>query len=109
MKKRLPKTLIVPEESIDWNNLLVVIPPKFIKQLRKKYSAQKNIIAKFKYNLALLLVEPFHSSIYNHPLTGYHAGFWTFSIGGDRRVLYYFRDKQTIVLYKVGDHAELYY
>lgn len=109
MKKRLPKSLVIPEESIDWQNLLVEVSPNFIEELRRKYSSQKNIIKKFKMSLALLMVDPFNPAIYNHPLTGGDRGFWTFSLGGDRRVVYYFKDKQTAVLYKTGDHAELYY
>lgn len=63
---------------------------------------------KFEEFLKLFCKNPHHKILKNHRLKGDLLDFWAFSVGGDLRVIYAWRDKNIIELYKIGSHAQVY-
>lgn len=94
------------EDSVEWETLLVEVESKFLDTLRTRYAGKTEQIKKFKANLAIFLIQPFHPKLNNHKFKG--TRFRSFSFGGDHRVVYYLKDKQTAVLHDVGQHKHLY-
>jgi addiction module RelE/StbE family toxin len=63
---------------------------------------------KFAERLRLWLVDPTSPQLRVHPLSGNKKGYWSMTIGGDLRVLYYFESEQVVVLALIGTHSQLY-
>jgi addiction module RelE/StbE family toxin len=58
----------------------------------------------------LFVANPFHAPLKTHKLSGNLKGLWSFSIGYDLRVVFYFtKDKpQKAVFVDIGTHDEVY-
>lgn len=63
---------------------------------------------KFAERLELFCKNPHNKILKNHRLKGDLHDFFSFSISGDLRALYAWRDKETIELYKIGKHTQVY-
>lgn len=68
-------------------------------------AAQKK---KFAVRLDLFCKDPRNKILQNHRLKGDLHDFYAFSVGGDLRVIYVWKDKETIELYKIGKHTQIY-
>ncbi len=81
----------------------------FKKGFRKKIkgSASEDFFWKA---VELFILNPFHPPLKTHKLSGNLKGLWSFSIGYDLRVVFYFtKDKpQKAVFVDVGTHDEVY-
>jgi addiction module RelE/StbE family toxin len=62
----------------------------------------------FKAKLELFIADPFHPSLRTHKLHGSLAGYWSFTIEYDLRVIFYFEDPETAILFDLGTHDEVY-
>ncbi len=58
--------------------------------------------------LQLLYDDEFHPMLHNHKLTGEYAGYRSINVTGDWRIVYRMTDPNTIYLYAIGTHSELY-
>lgn len=94
------------EESIDWQNFLIEIDDNFNNKVRKYYANKPGQIKKLKQSLAIFLIDPFNARLNHHKLT--RKKYRSISFGGDHRMLFYFKDKQTAVFHDVGTHGTLY-
>ena len=74
------------------------------KVIKLPKSQEKRLIAALK----LFQIEPYHKSLYNHPLTGEWKGYRSISFGGDWRVHYKPISKDVALLAAVGTHGRLY-
>lgn len=79
-------------------------------RLFKKYferlpSKQKLLFAQ---RLQILKKNPKHPLLKMHPLKGILKDFHAFSLGGDLRVRFKWLDSNTIRLYKIGTHNQIY-
>lgn len=62
----------------------------------------------FDNRLRLWLVNPTHPQLRAHPLKGDFHGYWSMSISGDLRALYYFEADTIVVFALIGTHSQLY-
>jgi len=76
----------------------------FQKQVVLLHPGQKQ---QLKAALLLFQVEPEHPDLYNHPLTGNWAGYYSIAFGGDLRAHYKMVD-DVAVFVAAGTHAHLY-
>ncbi len=51
---------------------------------------------------------PFEPSLKTHKLSGRLKDYWSFSVEYDLRIIFYFSDKQKVVLIDIGTHKEVY-
>ncbi len=77
----------------------------FHKQASTLKPAQKK---RLKQTLLLFSNDPYHKTLYNHPLSGEWKGFRSVSLGGDWRALYTVIDDNTVLFVAVGSHSQLY-
>jgi addiction module RelE/StbE family toxin len=63
---------------------------------------------KFAERLRLWLTDPTSPLLRVHPLSGTKPGYWSMSISGDLRALYYFAGDEVVVLAFIGTHSQLY-
>ena len=83
----------------------VVFGKRFIALSRK---LPKELKSKLKKNLDLLSRDPFHSLLHTKPLTGKLAGFYSFRLGRDYRVIFCFIDNNTVILIRVMPRGKVY-
>jgi len=77
--------------------------------LRKLNKYKKNDINRYKR--ILLKIELFKTDINNpslkvHKLKGKYGSYWSFSVEGDLRIIYIYKDRITLV--DIGTHGEVY-
>ncbi len=77
----------------------------FQKQVIKLPAAQEK---RLRAALKLFQAEPYHKSLYHHPLTGGWKGYRSISFGGDWRIHYRPISKDVALLATVGTHSQLY-
>lgn len=78
---------------------------KFLKQSKK---APAYIRAQIIKRIELFLVDPFHKTLNNHPLTGKLKNYHSINISGDWRLMYKPLGKQHILIIAIGTHSQLY-
>jgi toxin HigB-1 len=79
----------------------ILYSPKFGRQYKKLSSEIKD---KFEEREPILRANPFDNRLKTHKLNGDLADCWSFSIDYKIRVVFIFRDANTISLEFVGDH-----
>jgi addiction module RelE/StbE family toxin len=77
----------------------------FVKQYQ---NLPPKIQAKFDARLRLWLVDRANPQLRVHPLKGSKKGYWSLSISGDLRALYYFENEDLVVFVLIGTHSQLY-
>ncbi len=77
----------------------------FESSARKLEKKLKNQLVK---QIDFLESDPFHSKLHTKPLTGELSGFYSFRIGRDYRVIFFFKEKAEIHLVKVAKRDEIY-
>lgn len=68
----------------------------------------KKIILKVSENLKLLQQNLFNSKLHTKPLHGKLAGFYSFRIGRDYRIIFRFLNNRTILLITASHRKEIY-
>jgi len=58
--------------------------------------------------IKLFKEDPFNFLLNNHALTGEYGGERSFNVTGDCRIIFYYANKNTVVLSDIGTHPELY-
>ncbi len=86
--------------------MLDVIPTNSFKKSFKK--KDKFIQEKAVERIELFRKDPFNIVLNNHALQGKHENKRSFNVTGDYRILFYYFNKNTVVLFDVGTHTELY-
>ncbi|MBP9864131.1 type II toxin-antitoxin system mRNA interferase toxin, RelE/StbE family [Patescibacteria group bacterium] len=82
--------------------LTIFYAPQF-KRDYKKLSTK--LQTELKERGKLFQEKPFHPLLKTHKLTGKLDGIWAFSIDIKHRILFQFKDKDSVVLLRVGDHS----
>lgn len=87
----------------------IAFSSSFKRSFKKKIKGRKEIEDLFWEATALFIIDPFHSSLKTHKLSGKLKNLWSFSIEYDLRVVFYFEDnnKKAIFIY-IGSHDEVY-
>lgn len=81
---------------------------KFTKHYKKRIQSSPNLQLRFKNRIELLLHEPNNPLLRDHSVSGKKQGLRAFSITGDLRVVYKIENKETICLYDIGSHNQVY-
>ena len=79
---------------------------RLFKKYIYKLSAKQRVL--FIQRLEILKTNPKHPLLKIHRLKGKLNFFYAFSLGGDLRVRFKWIDKNTIRLYKIGTHNQVY-
>lgn len=83
----------------------VIFSKTFTKQVKNLKPAQQK---RLKAAILLFRKEPFHTRLYNHPLTGEWSGYPSIAFGGDWRAHYKPIDDDTALFEALGTHSQLY-
>ena len=68
----------------------------------------KSIAIKINSQLSFLQQDPFHAKLHTKPLHGNLAGFYSFRVGRDYRIIFKFIGNKTILLVVVAHRREVY-
>lgn len=79
---------------------------KRFKKEFKKLPAK--IQEQFGERLRLLLNESQHPLLHTHALTGEYRGYQSFNVTANIRAIFVIQDTDTIHLFAIGSHSELY-
>ncbi len=84
--------------------MTIVFHKQFEKQVKKLSSKEQLLL---KDRLQLFRLDPHHSRLRNHPLTGRYLNYRSIDIRPDLRALYKEVDDTAIFVY-LGSHSQLY-
>lgn len=73
----------------------------FLRNFKKLSPAKQQIILKKE---KIFIKDPFSQSLKTHKLSGELAGFWSFSITYQDRVIFRFVSQKEVIFYKIGTH-----
>jgi mRNA-degrading endonuclease YafQ of YafQ-DinJ toxin-antitoxin module len=79
----------------------------FDKNFKKRIAPHPKLVALFNTRLKMLLAGHTGSPINNHHLGKSMAGYRSFSLAGDLRVIYWMKDGE-MVLVDIGSHNQVY-
>lgn len=80
----------------------------FEKAFKKRIKPDSTKLESFYNKLELFISNPYHPQLRAHKLSGNLKDIWSFSIGYDLRVVFYFETSTRIVFMDVGTHDEVY-
>lgn len=88
----------------------VAFSKSFKKAFGKRVKGNTEIESEYWIKLEIFLNNPFNEKLKTHKLSGNLTGLWSFSIGYDCRVVFYFtKDKpKKAVFVDIGSHNEVY-
>lgn len=76
--------------------------------LKTAENLPKNIQIKLATQIELLQQSPFHPLLHSKQLGGELAGFLSFRITREWRVIFYFKDSEIIQLFKIAHRKDIY-
>jgi addiction module RelE/StbE family toxin len=79
---------------------------RLLQKSYRKLSGEQKML--FMQRTKLFQNNPNHPLLKTHMLKGDLKGFYAFSLGGNLRVCFRWIDKNTIRLYKIGTHNQVY-
>jgi len=82
--------------------------PSFKRAFKKKIQGNKELKEKFWQKVEIFMKDPFDRALRTHKLSGKLQDLWSFSIGYDLRVIFYFAEKNKVVFVDIGTHDEVY-
>lgn len=85
--------------------MTIVYGPKFLKAAKMLPEVSQKKLAKLLEQIAL---NPFHPTLHTKRLSGSLAGFLSFRVTREWRVLFQFRDAETIQLMDVAHRRNIY-
>lgn len=83
----------------------------FKRAFKKRIKGKAELEARFWQKLAQFTVDPFDPSLKTHKLSGKLKDLWSFSLGYDERVIFYFTDEtdeKKAVFVDIGSHGDVY-
>ncbi len=80
----------------------------FKRAFKKRIKGNAELEARFWQKLAQFTANPFDPSLKTHKLSGKLKDLWSFSVGYDERVLFYFTDEEKAVFVDIGGHSDVY-
>jgi mRNA-degrading endonuclease YafQ of YafQ-DinJ toxin-antitoxin module len=81
---------------------------RFKRAFKKRIEGNRDLENKFWQKLELFTVDPFDPRLKTHKLSGKLQQFWSFSLGYDERILFFFTEDGKAVFVDVGSHDEVY-
>ena len=86
----------------------VAFSSSFKRAFKKKIKRNRALEEIFWEKLEKFMREPFSKELKTHKLSGQLKDLWSFSIGYDVRVIFFFAEKDKVVLVDIGTHEEVY-
>jgi len=86
----------------------VAFSSSFKKAFKKEIKRNRALEEIFWKKLEKFMREPFSKELKTHKLSGQLKDLWSFSIGYDMRVIFFFAEKDKVVLVDIGTHEEVY-
>jgi len=80
----------------------------FRRAFKKRIKGHKELEAKFWQKVDIFIKDPFDRTLRTHKLSGKLQDLWSFSIGYDLRVVFYFAEENRVVFVDIGKHGEVY-
>ncbi len=80
----------------------------FRRTFKKRIKGNAELESRFWKKIEQFTIDPFDQSLRTHKLSGKLKDLWSFSIGYDERVLFYFTNNGDAVLVDIGSHDEVY-
>ena len=80
----------------------------FKRAFKKKVKGNQDLETRFWQKLELFIADPFDPSLKTHKLSGKLKDLWSFSIGYDERILFYFIENEKAVFIDIGSHNQVY-
>ncbi len=80
----------------------------FKRAFKKKIKRNKKLEETYWERVEIFMKEPFDERLNTHKLSGELKELWSFSIGYDLRVAFYFVDSSKVVFVDIGTHDEIY-
>lgn len=80
----------------------------FRRTFKKKIKGNAELEVRFWQKVEIFIIDPFDASLKSHKLSGKLKDLWSFSLGYDERVLFYFTDDGNAVFTDIGSHDEVY-
>lgn len=85
--------------------IFIVYTDSFLESARKLPKEQQNKLSKI---LEIIQNNPFHSKLHTKSLTGLLAGFYSFRVTRDWRVIFQFLNSDKIKLIEIGHRKDIY-
>ena len=86
----------------------VAFSSSFKRAFKKKIKRNRALEEIFWKKLEKFMRKPFSKELKTHKLSGQLKDLWSFSIGYDMRVIFFFAEKDKVVLVDIGTHEEVY-
>ena len=80
----------------------------FKRSFKRKIAGNTEKVDKFWRTVEVFRLDPFHSSLKTHKLSGKLKHLLSFTVEYDLRVIFYFSDKNTARFIDVGTHDDVY-
>ncbi|WP_026732322.1 type II toxin-antitoxin system RelE/ParE family toxin [Fischerella sp. PCC 9605] len=80
----------------------------FRRAFKKRIKGNVDLEARFWQKLEQFTTDRFDQSLKTHKLSGKLNELWSFSVGYDERVLFYFTEDGNAVFVDIGSHDEVY-
>ena len=83
--------------------------PSFNRAYNKKVKVRKEIEEKYWKCIEIFINDPFDRRLKTHKLSGKLSGLWSFTVGLDIRVIFFFSENnQKAIFIDIGKHDEVY-
>jgi addiction module RelE/StbE family toxin len=82
--------------------------PSFKRAYKKKIKRNKQLEELYWDKVKIFMKDPFDERLNTHKLSGELKDLWSFSIGYDMRVAFYFANGNKVVFVDIGTHDEIY-
>ncbi len=86
----------------------VAFSSSFKRAFKKRIKRNKELEEIFLKKLEKFIENPFAKELRTHKLTGKLEDLWSFSLGYDLRVIFFFAEDNKVVLIDIGTHEEVY-
>jgi len=80
----------------------------FKKAFKKRFSFNKRLIKKIKERILLFQQNPYHPILKTHRLIGAKKDLFSFSVTGDVRIIFFYKDEESVVFIDIGSHNQVY-
>ena len=88
--------------------MTIELHSKYTKSFNKRILNNPKLTAQVSERTKLFQNNPLDPVLKNHALKGVKKGFFSFSIAGDLRIIYIFKDDGHVVLVDIGSHNQVY-
>ncbi|MEO7766019.1 MAG: type II toxin-antitoxin system mRNA interferase toxin, RelE/StbE family [Ferruginibacter sp.] len=86
----------------------IAYSPAFVRAYKKQIKNQISTQLLFNEKVTLFLQDPYHPQLRTHKLSGKLKDFYSFTIGYDLRVIFYFASENEVIFENIGSHDEVY-